>query len=101
MKNMGKWFWAFIGVSIALVVAIVVAIVLGVTLGNDPVVPEGAETGMYYYDNEDTEYTLNLHSGNQFTLFDGVSKSGEYTVKEDGTISSAKANVCLRRCDFL
>ena len=92
MKNMGKWFWAFIGVSIALVIAIVVAIVLGVTLGNDPTVPEGAETGLYYYDSEDTEYTLNLHSGNQFTLYDGVSKTGEYTVNEDGTISFAFAD---------
>lgn len=82
-----KWFWAFIGVSIVLVATIVVTIVLGMTPSNAPEIPEGVETGMYYYDNEGTEYSLNLHSGNQFTLFDGVSRVGKYTIAEDGTIS--------------
>ena len=51
------------------------------------VIPEGPETGLYYYDNNGTEYTLKLHSGNQFTLFNGAEKKGTYTVAENGILS--------------
>ena len=51
------------------------------------VIPEGPETGLYYYDNNGTEYTLKLHSGNQFTLFNGAEKAGTYTVTADGALS--------------
>ncbi len=83
MKQMNKWFWAFVGVAVALVAAIIVAIVLGVNGAKGPddtPLEEGAESGVYYYDADDGEYTVHLHSGNQFTLNDGVAKVGEYTV---------------------
>ena len=51
------------------------------------VIPEGPETGLYYYDNNGTEYTLKLHNGNQFTLFNGAEKKGTYTVAADGAMS--------------
>ena len=87
MKNMNKWFYAFVGVAVALVIAIIVAIVVGVNAGKTPdEIPEGAETGIYYYDADDGEWTVHLHSGNQFTLNDGVARVGEYTV--DGTTIS-------------
>ena len=50
-------------------------------------IPEGPETGLYYYDNNGTEYTLKLHSGNKFELFNGATKTGTYTVNADGTMS--------------
>ena len=50
-------------------------------------VPEGPETGLYYYDNNGTEYTLKLHSGNKFDLFNGTSKTGTYTITADGALS--------------
>ena len=87
MKN--KWFWAFVGTAVLLVAAIIVALVgfLGNdTPGETPDLEEGPETGLYYYNADDGEYTLHLHSGNQFTLNDGVTKVGEYTVS-DGNIT--------------
>ena len=91
MKNMGKWFWAFVGVSVALIAAIIVSAV--VIIGSAPEkepdpIPEGAESGLYYYDAGKTEYTLTLHSGNQFTLYDGVTRVGEYTI-ENGNLTFA------------
>ena len=84
MKQMNKWFIATIATSVALVVAIIVAIVLGVSGGAaTPEIPEGPETGRYYYDAESGEYSLHLHSGNQFLLNDGVNKVGKYTVSGD------------------
>ena len=84
MKQMNKWFWATIATSVALVVAIVVAIVLGVSGGtSQSELPEGPESGLYYYESADVEYSLLLHSGNQFTLNDGVAKVGVYTVAEN------------------
>ena len=50
-------------------------------------ITEGPETGLYYYDNNGTEYTLKLHSGNKFELFNGANKTGTYTVNADGTMS--------------
>ena len=46
----------------------------------DTTVTEGPETGVYYFDAESGEYTIHLHSGNQFTLNDGVARVGTYTV---------------------
>ena len=78
----------------ALVVLLTVAvIILAVNLASrpanepDPVIPEGAESGLYYFDNNGKEYTLHLHSGNQFTYYDGETKAGTYAVAEDGTIT--------------
>ena len=51
------------------------------------IIPEGPETGLYYYDNNGTEYTLKLHSGNKFELFNGATKTGTYTVGTDGALS--------------
>jgi len=50
-------------------------------------IPEGPETGLYYYDNNGTEYTLKLHSGNKFDLFNGTSKTGTYAITADGALS--------------
>ncbi len=44
-------------------------------------IPEGNETGMYYFDNGEESYMLTLNSGNRFTLFiDQATKSGTYTI---------------------
>ncbi|MBQ9070206.1 MAG: leucine-rich repeat protein [Clostridia bacterium] len=84
MKKMNKWFWVALVTSILLIAAIIVAIVLGVRGGTKaPEISEGPETGIYYFDADSGEYTLHLHSGNQFTLNDGVAKVGEYTVSGD------------------
>ena len=60
VKAMNKWCLATIIVSIALVAAIVVAIVIGVGNRPDAPIPEGPETGTYYYDAESGEYSLVL-----------------------------------------
>lgn len=83
---MGKWFWPFVGVSIALVIAIVVAVVIGLNLSSTT--PEGPETGTYYCDTDTgVEYVLELHSGDRFVLNDGVARVGTYTTADDGTVS--------------
>lgn len=83
MKNMSKWFWAFVITLVALVVTIGIAIFAGGNTGpgnvETPGVPEGPETGAYYYDDGAKEYTLDLYDGNRFTLYDGVRKYGSYT----------------------
>ena len=88
MNKNNKWFWAFVGAAVLLVVAIVLA-ALGIAgvfnkdnTDNVPEITEGPETGLYYYNSEDGEFTLQLYGGNQFTLFDGVTKVGEYTVAD-------------------
>ena len=83
-------------ISMLVVIALLTAavIVLAVNLAAkpdiepDPVIPEGPESGLYYYDNSNgKEYTLQLHSGNKFTLYDGVTKVGTYTVTEDAVLA--------------
>ena len=104
LKNVNKWFYAFLGTVIALIIAIVIAIVLGVAPRNEtpPVSQpsEGVETGIYYYDLEMGELQLSLNSGNKFSLTGpGYNTSGEYTVNgnditldfikdEDGTATA-------------
>jgi len=103
-KNVNKWFYAFLGTTLALIAAVVVAVVLGVGANNDapPVIQpsEGPETGIYYYDLEMGELQLSLNSGNQFSLTGpGYNASGVYTVNgsdialdflkdEDGTATA-------------
>ncbi len=104
LKNVNKWFYAFVGAVAALIVAIVIAVILGVMPQNDtpPVTQpsEGVETGIYYYDLEMGELQLSLNSGNKFSLTGpGYNTSGEYTVNgnditldfikdEDGTATA-------------
>ena len=85
LKNVNKWFYAFVGAVVALVAAIVVAVILGVASQNEtpPATQptEGVETGIYYYDLEMGELQLSLNSGNKFSLTGpGYNTSGEYTV---------------------
>ncbi len=81
-----------ISLLVVIVLLTTTVIVLAVNLASqndidsEPVTP-GAESGLYYYDNNGKEYTLQLHSGNQFTLYDGETKAGTYTVAEDGTLT--------------
>ena len=57
------------------------------TQQGEQTIPEGPESGLYYYDNNGTEYTLKLYGGNKFDLFNGENKTGTYTVTADGTLS--------------
>lgn len=42
---------------------------------------EGPETGIYYNDEGETDYTMNLFGGNRFTLFiEGTTKYGNYSL---------------------
>ena len=92
MKIKNKWFVAFLIAAVALVVAVSVAIVIGVNSKPTPpdtpqtedptVIPDGPETGIYYYDVAGGEVLLSLNSGNKFTLAGPqINKSGEYTVE--------------------
>ena len=91
VKNWRKWLWP----TITAVLSVSLIVMLAVTLSNcpkdQPEIPEGPETGLYYYDDNGIEFTLQLYSGNQFTFFNGVTKAGTYTVEADGSISFAFA----------
>lgn len=89
MKTMSKSLWARTLTVISLLLVMVLAITLTGCPNNqkDPEIPEGPETGLYYYDNNGTEFTLQLYSGNQFTLYNGVTKVGTYAVDENGVFS--------------
>ncbi len=48
---------------------------------DDGSLTEGPETGVYYNDQGETEYTVNLFGGNRFTLFiEGTTKYGNYSL---------------------
>ena len=106
-----KWLCAFLGTALALIVAIVAIIVISVNANkpapdlppedNGPVViPEGEESGVYYYGVAGGEVVLTFNSGNKFTLAGPtINKSGEYSVNgtsvtldfvrdEDGTATA-------------
>ena len=89
MKTMSTSLWARTLTVISLLLVMVLAITLTGCPNNQktPEIPEGPETGLYYYDNNGTEFTLQLYSGNQFTLYNGVTKVGTYTVNENGVFS--------------
>ena len=78
----------FVVVVLLAATVIVLAVNLASSKDNEPEpVTPGAESGLYYYDSDGKEYTLQLHSGNQFTLYDGETKVGTYTVAEDGALA--------------
>ena len=86
LKNRNKWFYAFI-VATVLLVAAAVAIVMIATKPNttgpqvEQPIPEGAETGVYYYSVEQGDIILSLNNGNKFTIAGtGMNRSGTYTV---------------------
>ncbi len=82
-KKINKWFYAFAATAVLLIAAVIVAIVIGVNQdsGTTPVLSEGAETGVYYYDVAEGEVVISLHGGNKFTIAGpGYNKSGEYTI---------------------
>ena len=104
MKNCSNSIWTRILVILSLLLTIVLLMtgcdlfkknpLQGTTTTTQPEeIPEGPETGLYYYDNNGTEYTLKLHSGNKFELFNGAAKTGTYTVNADGTMSFTFADV--------
>ena len=77
------WFWTFVGTAVALIgvtVALIAVALSGATTPT-PELPDGAESGVYYYDVEDGEIILTLNSGNSFAIAGpGLNKSGTYTV---------------------
>ncbi len=108
---MNKWFYAFLAAAVLFVGATVAALIIAFS-GNDEapetnLPPEGAETGVYYYDAERGEYELSLNSGNKFTITGpDLNKSGEYAVNgseitldfvkdEDGTAKVSIADNVL------
>jgi len=87
-KNTNKWFFAVLGLSAALICAVIAIIVICMNPRNvldDPTVPpDGAETGIYYYDTAAGEVLLSFNSGNKFTLTGPeLNKSGEYAIGGD------------------
>ena len=83
---MGKWFYAFVAMTVLFAAAAVLAIVFALQPKpeENPTIPEGKETGIYYYEVEDDEIILTLNSGNKFTIAGReYNKSGEYTVSGD------------------
>ena len=97
MKKTTVWFRYTAMLAVALLLALALALVGCSGCGEETVDPdnnkpgdttvtEGPETGVYYFDAESGEYTIHLHSGNQFTLNDGVARVGTYTVSGE-TIS--------------
>ena len=104
LKGLSKWFYAFLGMGIALIGAIIAIIVICVNANKAPDpsnLPDGPETGVYYYDVVGGEIILSLNSGNKFSIAGpDINKSGDYTVNgeaitldfvrdEDGTASAA------------
>ena len=92
-----KWlFAALIAVmAIAIVALTVVVCIKPISSGpNGPSgsITEGAETGVYYYDDGGQEYLITLNSGNKFTfLVMDANKSGEYALEgENLTLTFAK-----------
>ena len=87
LKNKSKWFYAFIVAMVLLVAAAVVIAVIGgnrETPQGDANIPEGAETGVYYYSVEQGEIILSLNSGNKFTIAGpGMNRTGTYTVTDN------------------
>ena len=82
--------WIFLAVVAAavLILSVVIILVVPGMGGSEPVVnevPEGPETGIYYYDTEDGEYILSLNSGNMFTIAGTMlNKTGTYVVTDNG-----------------
>lgn len=82
-------------------------IAVGCSGSGDKPLPEGEETGMYYYAASNGDYLLTLNSGNRFTLFaDGATKSGtyvlegdslelEFTDKEEGKIAGSYSGTAI------
>jgi len=87
LKNKSKWFYAFIVAMVLLVAAAVAIVVISGDHGTpqgDVNVPEGAETGVYYYSVEQGEIILSLNSGNKFTIAGpGMNRTGTYTVTDN------------------
>ena len=84
LKNRNKWFYAFIVATVLLVAAAVAIVVIsGNTEKPSQIVeiPEGPETGVYYYSVEQGEIILSLNNGNKFTIAGpGMNRTGTYTV---------------------
>ena len=84
LKNRNKWFYAFIVAAVLLVAAVVAIVVIGGQTEQPSQVieiPEGPETGVYYYGVEQGEIILSLNGGNKFTIAGpGLNRSGTYTV---------------------
>lgn len=83
-KNRNKWFYAFIVATALLVAAAVAIVVISVNRPKpqeEIQIPEGAETGVYYYSVEQGEVILSLNNGNKFTIAGtNMNRSGTYTV---------------------
>ena len=89
------WFkknWKFLTIVLAAVLVLTVAIFAlkpdeqvsqGPTEGTVP--PDGAETGVYYFETPEGEYVLSFNTGNVFTIAGPtLNKSGKYTVTANG-----------------
>ena len=90
-RNVSKWFYATIGLSVALVGAIIAIVVLSTKpagFTNGPTESQGAsQIGVYYYDVAGGEILLSFHSGNKFTIIGPqINKSGDYTVSGDAVL---------------
>ena len=83
MKQMNKWFYAFIATAVVLLGAVIALIAVGANSNTDsPDLSDGEETGVYYYDVADGEVVLSLSSGKIFSIAGpGINKSGAYTIE--------------------
>ena len=88
-----EWFkknWKFLAIVAAAVLVLSVVIVMVMPGQNggpnvEEIPADGPETGVYYYDTAEGEYTLSLNSGNIFMIAGpNLNKSGKYVVTENG-----------------
>ena len=66
-----NWMFPVIILVAVLILAVVTVLVMPGMGNTEPTLgqlPDGPETGIYYYDTEDGEYLLMLNSGNKFTI---------------------------------
>lgn len=84
--KLNRWLVAFLALTLALVASLSIVGCGGKKDPKPTVIPEGPETGVYYYDAEGDEYVVSLNNGNKFAmLVEGVTKVGEYAKAEDGS----------------
>ena len=83
-----NWMFPVIILVAVLILAVVTVLIMPGMGKTEPTLgqlPDGPETGIYYYDTEDGEYLLMLNSGNKFTISGPeLNKTGTYSVTEAG-----------------
>ena len=67
--KLNRWLVAFLALTLALVASLSIVGCGGKKDPKPTVIPEGPETGVYYYDAEGDEYVVSLNNGNKIVKF--------------------------------